>query len=94
LFNNSLVVQEEEIIKMVDGSNCEVIGSGTVKIIGRDGIVCAPEAVRYVPEARYNLISIRVLNEEGCQVQVQQGVVTVSQGNKVILKREKLGGLY
>jgi len=38
------------------------------------------EAVRYVPEARHILIFIRVLGEEGCQIQMQQDVVTVSQG--------------
>ena len=62
LFNNSL--EERVIVKMVDGSACEVISTGTVKVTGRDGTVRALEAVRYVPEARYNLICIRVLNEE------------------------------
>ena len=52
------------------------------------------EAVRYVPKVRYNLISIRVLDEEGCWIQVQQGVVTVSQGDKVFLEEEKCEGLY
>jgi len=52
------------------------------------------EVVRYVPEARYNLLSIRVLDEEGYWIQVQQGVVTVSQGDTVILEGEKCGGLY
>ena len=62
LFNNSLVVKKEWAIIMVDDSACEVIGTGTVKITGRDETVRALEAVRYVPEARYNLISIRVLD--------------------------------
>ena len=57
---------------MVDGSACEVIGTGTVKVTGRDKTVRALEAVRYVPEARYNLISIRVLDEKGCRIQVQK----------------------
>ena len=52
------------------------------------------EAVWYVPEARYNLISIRVLDEEGCRIHMQKGVVTVSQEDRVILKGEKCGGLY
>ena len=76
---NSLVVKEQGTVKMVDGSACKVIGTGTVNIIGRDGAVSALEAVWYVPEARYNIISIRVLDEEGCRIQVQQGVVTVNQ---------------
>ena len=64
LFNNSLVAKEEGIVKMVDGSACEVIETGIVKVIGRDGTVRALEAVRYVLEAWYNLISIRVLDKK------------------------------
>jgi len=81
-------------IKMVDGSACGVIGSRTVKIIERDETVHVLETVQYVLEARYNLVSIRVLDEEGCGIQVQQGVITFRQVDKVILEGEKCGGLY
>jgi len=37
---------------MVNGSACEVIGTGTVKVIERDEMVRALEAVWYVPKAR------------------------------------------
>ena len=77
---------------MVDGSACEVIGTGTVKVTERDGTMRALEAVRYVPEARYNLISISVLDEKGCWNQVQQGIVIVSQGTGVIVKGESVEG--
>ena len=87
-------MQEEGIVKMVDGSACEVIVTRTVKVTGRDGTVRALEAVRFAPKAQYNLMFIRVLNEKGYQIQVQQGVITVSQGDRVILKGEKCGGLY
>ena len=46
---NSLATKEEEIVKMVDGSACKVIGTGTVKVTERDETVRALEAVRYVP---------------------------------------------
>ena len=88
------IAKEEEIVNMVDDSTCEVIGTRTVKVTERDMMVHALEAVRYVPEAHYNLISIRVLDEERCQIQVQQDVVTVSQRDRVILKGEKCGWLY
>ena len=71
LFNNFLVAKEEGIVKTVDDSACEVISTETIKVTGRDEIVRALEAVRYVPKARYSLISIRVLDEEGCRIQVQ-----------------------
>ena len=82
LFNNSLVVKKKWIVKMVDGLISEVINTGKVKVTGRDEIVCALEAIGHVSEARYYLISIRVLDEKGCQIQVQQGVVTISQGDR------------
>ena len=94
LFNNSLVVKEKEIVKMVDDSACKVISTVTVKITHRDMTVCSLEAIRYVSEARYNLISIRVLHEEGWWIYIQQSGVTVSQGDRVILKGEKCGQLY
>ena len=59
-----MIAKEEGIVKIVDGSACEVIVTGTIKITERGGTVHALEAVWYIPEARYNLISIRVLNEE------------------------------
>ena len=54
----------------------------------------ALEAVQYVPVARYNLIFIWILDSDGCQIQVQHRVVTVSQVDKVILKGEKCGEIY
>ena len=68
---NSLVAKEEETVKIVDDSAYEVIDTGTVNVTGRDRTVRAREAVWNVPEARYNLISIGVLDEEGCRIQVQ-----------------------
>ena len=79
---------------MVDGSVCKVIGTAIVKVTEKDGTVHALEAVWYVPEARYNLIAIKVLDEEGYQIQVQQGIVTVSKGDRIILEGKKCRGLY
>ena len=82
---------------MVDGSACEIIGTGIVNITWRDGTmrametVHALEAVRYIPEAQCNLKSIGVLDEEGFRIQVQQDVTAVSQGDRVILEGEKCG---
>ena len=84
----------KRIVKMVDSSACEVIDTGTVKVTKRNGTVCALEAVWYVPEAQYNPISIRVLGKEECRIQVQQCVVTIIQGDEVILEGERCGGLY
>jgi len=47
---NSFVVKEEGTVKMVDGSACKVIDTGTCKVKGKDGIMHALEVVRYVSE--------------------------------------------
>ena len=60
-----MVAKEKVTVKMVNGSTCKVIGTGTINVTERDGTVRALEAVWYVPEARYNLIFIGVLAEEG-----------------------------
>ena len=46
-----LLAKEEGIVKMMDGSTCEVISTKTVKVTERDKTVRVLEAVRYVPEA-------------------------------------------
>jgi len=68
---NSLVAKEEGTLKMVDGSACDIIDTETIKVIERDRTMRALKAVRYVPEAWYNLIFIGVLDEEGLRIQVQ-----------------------
>ena len=43
LINIFLVAKEKGIVKMMHGSACKVIGTRTVKVIGRDVTVCALE---------------------------------------------------
>ena len=71
LFKNILATKEKGIVKMVDGSAYKVISTGIVKVTERDEMVCVLKTVRYVSKAWYNLIFIRVLDEEGCRIQVQ-----------------------
>ena len=68
LFHNSLVAKKKGVVIMIDDSACKVIGTKTIKVTERDGTMCAQEAIRYVPEAWYSLISIRVFDEEGCWI--------------------------
>ena len=49
---------------MVDDLACKIIGTETVKVTERDGMVYALEMVWYVPKASHNLISIRMLDKE------------------------------
>jgi len=65
-----LIVKEEETIKIVDDLAYKVIGTRTVKVIEKNETMHALETVRYVLKARYNLITIGVLDKEGCQIQM------------------------
>ena len=67
---NSLVAKEEETVKIVDGSACEILSTETIIVTSRDKMVRALKTVRYVPQVRYNLISIWMLDSERCQIQV------------------------
>ena len=40
-----MATKKKETVKMVDGLTCEVIGTETVKVTERDGMVHALEAV-------------------------------------------------
>jgi len=97
---NLLVAKKEGAAKM-DGSACKAIGIGTVNVTCRDGTVSGGGPIcrdgtmsGSGPETWYNLISIGVLDEEGCQIQGQQVVITASQGDRVILEGEKCEGIY
>jgi len=48
---NSLVAKEKRTVKMLDGSACEVIGTGTVNITRRGETVRALKAIQDVLEA-------------------------------------------
>jgi len=91
---NSLVVREEGIVKIVDGSAFEAISTGIVNVTCKDGPMSALQAAQYASEARYYLISLGVLDEIGHQIKMQQGFITVCQEDKVILEGEKCGGIY
>ena len=56
-------------------------------------MVPALEVVRYAPEAQYNLIFNGCLTQRDAESK-QRRVVMVCQGDMIILKEEKCGGIY
>jgi len=51
-----------------------------------DGLVCPRSTIQF------NIH--KGADEKGCRIKVHQGIVTVSQGDRIILKEERCGGLY
>uniref|UniRef100_A0A803QR25 Reverse transcriptase Ty1/copia-type domain-containing protein n=1 Tax=Cannabis sativa TaxID=3483 RepID=A0A803QR25_CANSA len=54
--------------------------------ISDDGYESARAMVRHVPEIKRNLISIAMLDDGGCTVQVEGGVLKVSKGTKTFVE--------
>ena len=81
-------------VLMGNNQQCQVEGIGSVAIRMYDGMVRIFKNVRYVPNLKRNLISLDVLDEEGCCYKGEKGVLKVSRGSLVILKGDKNNGLY
>ncbi|KAK4841553.1 hypothetical protein QYF36_006375 [Acer negundo] len=81
-------------VLMGDNQQCLVEGIGSVAIRMYDGMVRVFSNVRYVPNLKRNLISLGVLDEEGCCYKAEKGVLKVSRGSLVILKGDKRNSLY
>jgi len=64
-----LVAKEEGTVKMVDVQLAKSSAQRQSRLQKKMGW-CTLEMVWYVLEARNNLISIGVLDEEGCRIQV------------------------
>lgn len=51
--------------------------------------------VRYIPDLKQNLISIGMLDVEGCVVKINKGLVKITKGAMVLLMKESfVNSLY
>ena len=79
---------------MPDGSKCDVMELGTVKVKMFDGVVRILGGVSYVRMLRKNLISLSQLDSKGYKCSIARGAMKITRGYMVVMKREKYGGLY
>ena len=63
MFPSYTSVQEGEVF-MKSSATSKVIGKGTIQFRSYDGCITTLQGIHYVPESRYNLISLGVLNEK------------------------------
>jgi hypothetical protein len=77
-----------------DESPLEILGIGSIQIKVHDGTFKILTNVRYVPRMRRNLISLGTLEAMGYKYVVDNGVLKVTQGNRVILKGNRINNLY
>ncbi|XP_072071805.1 uncharacterized mitochondrial protein AtMg00300-like [Arachis hypogaea] len=73
---------------------CKNVGLGTIRIKMHDGIVRTLKDVRHIPDLRKNLISIGLLEKNGCKIVAENGVLKVVRGSLVVMKGVRHGNLY
>ena len=88
--------QEYDGGRVMMGNNaiCRVIGIGVIKLKLHDNSILELKQVRHVPDLKRNLISLGMLDQIGCVVKVQQGIMSVVKGPLVLLKGIRKNGLY
>jgi hypothetical protein len=84
---------DEGVVFMGNGIPCKTVGVGSIRIRMLDGIVRELTDVRYVPELKSNLISLRVLDSCGYKYTGQGGALTLLKGSLVVIKVIKVDNL-
>ncbi|KAK2997614.1 hypothetical protein RJ639_025033 [Escallonia herrerae] len=81
-------------VLMGNDVTCKVVGICSIQIRMHDGIVRTLTDVRHVLELRKNLISLGMLNSNGCSYRVTCGVMRIIKGALVVMKGLKQNSLY
>ena len=74
-------------VKFGDGSNVEICGQGSVLFEGLTGEHRILTGVYYIPRLRNNIISVGKLDENGCKVDIENGVMTIFDNLRNVLAR-------
>ena len=69
-------------------------GIGEVKIINEDGSSLILTEVRYIPDVKRNLVSLRVLEMKGCIFKSENGNMVVSKDGKKLMEATRIHSLY
>ena len=79
---------------MGNDAECNVIGTGNIRMRMFDGQVRTLTNVRHVPDMRKNLLSLGALEAQGFRFSGEGGVLKVSTGSMTVLKGERVVNLY
>lgn len=74
-------------VKFGDGSNVDICGQGTMLFTCKTGEHRAITGVYYIPRLRMHIISLGKLDESGCQVLIQQGVLRIRDRQSLLLPK-------
>ncbi|KAL5763276.1 hypothetical protein ACOSP7_019540 [Xanthoceras sorbifolium] len=67
----------------------KIVGIGTIKLRMYDGTVHTIQEVRHVKGIKKNLLSLRRLDDLGCKVEIEKGIMKIIRGALVLMKGEK-----
>lgn len=81
-------------VLMGNNHACKIMGYGTIQIKMHDGALRTLMNVRHVPNLRKNLISLGVLEENGCKIVMEGGILKVVRGSLVVMKGVRHRNLY
>lgn len=90
----SLELKDGGVVLLGNNKYCRVLGVGKIKIQLHDGSKIMLSEVRYIPELRRNLISLGMLETNGCWFKSENGLLKVLNGYRVLMKGTKSNGLY
>ena len=81
-------------VLMGNNSLYKVVGLETIRFKMFDEMIRQLREVRHVPDLKRNLISVGTLDQVGCSIKVEYGVMKIIRGSIVIMKGNKHNGLY
>jgi len=101
---SSLASLDESVrgsVRFGDGSRVEICGIGAVTIAGKNQDHKVLSEVYYIPSLKCNIVSLGQLEEGGCRVEIDDGVMQVferrqdqNQPRAVLIKAERRNRLY
>ncbi|KAG8472774.1 hypothetical protein CXB51_034669 [Gossypium anomalum] len=74
---------------MGNNASCKIVGVGTIKVKMFNGVFRTLSDVQHVLELKRNLISLSTLDSKGYRYTVESGVLKISKGSLVLMKRQR-----
>jgi hypothetical protein len=76
-------VQPGNFVRVEDDTPCQIEGIGSVQIKTLDGMTHMLTGVKHIPTMERNLISLRILDDEGYKYRGGNKVLKVSKGSLI-----------
>lgn len=72
----------------------KIMGIGNINLKLHDGTIRKLKQARYVLNLKMNLISLGMLDQMGCSVRIEFGVMKIVKGTVVIMKGNRKNGMF